>query len=245
MLAVHVFGSIMFLSLISLVVLFLYSRSSQVRKLVPFFVSLAVGSLLGEAFIHAIPEALEAHIGHPAQPVFLVLVGLLMFFFLEKCVHWHHAHTVGGEVHIQPVGYLVVVGGILHNFLDGVLIASAFMASPVMGLSTVTAILLHEIPQEISSFGIVLSMGMSVRRAIFMNLVTAGCSIFGATIVMMIGVGSLSQVMIPISAGGFMYIAASDLIPELHKEQHVGRSLGQCLMILFGILLMSLLKLFS
>jgi len=170
----------------------------------------------------------------------LIISGLVLMFILEKFIHWHHCHNVSHENDAAPLGYISLITDSLHNFTDGVLIAAAWMASPEVGIATTLAVVLHEIPQEISDFGVLLHAGFSTRKALFLNFIAACTAILGAIVTVMLGshTEKLIVFILPFAAGGFIYLAGSDLIPELHRESSVRKSLLQLAAILAGLVLM-------
>jgi len=227
------------ISLTAIVVLFV--SESFLRKVIFFLVSLSVGALFGDAFIHLIPESFENLATATLTPV-LILSGILVFFALEKFLHWHHHHAEVGEedVHIHPVGPMVIVADILHNFIDGVVIAASFYLSPMAGIATTIAVILHEIPHELGNVALLIHAGFEKKRAILINCLSALASILGALIVIFISTKAVFVInyLIPFAAGSFIYIAGSDLVPELHKDVGVKKGLIQLLGILLGILIM-------
>lgn len=232
--------SVFVVSLISLVGVFLLSIKEQtLRKYIFLLVSLAVGALLGDAFIHLIPETFE-HFTDPLTPSLLVIAGILFFFVLEKFMHWHHHGDDTDENHVHPVGKLTLISDSVHNFIDGVIIGMSFMVSVPLGIATTVAVLLHEIPQEIGDFAILLHAGYSRKRALWLNFLSALLAVAGVLVAFMFGginEGFINWVL-PIAAGGFIYIAMADLIPELHKSAKGKQSLMQLLVLIVGILLM-------
>ena len=205
-------------------------------------VAFSAGALLGDAFIHLIPEAIGEE-GVSIQTSMLITTGILIFFVLEKIIHWRHCHQVGCEEHIHHLGMMNFIGDGVHNAIDGMLIAGSFMLSPEIGITTTIAVILHEIPQEIGDFGVLLYSGIKAKKALLMNFASALFAIIGALIVLILGtkIENITQIIIPITAGGFIYIAGADLIPELHKEVKLSKSLIQFISILMGIGLMTLL----
>lgn len=244
MLFFYVFASIVLISSVSFVTILLFSRSSALGRSMPFLVSFAAGSLLGEAFLHALPESFEHYAQRPSVPALLVLAGVVAFFFIEKAVHWHHSHTEPCDRDTRPAGRVIACGSVLHNVLDGVMIAAAFLVDPVVGMATVTAILFHEIPQEISTFSAAVSLGMSVRKALIMNAVGALASLTGGCATLLFGVRTIAIPALAVSAGGFLYIALSDLVPEIHKERGTKRSAMQLVAFAAGLATMYALALF-
>ncbi len=234
-------------SLLSFVgVLFLSFSIKKLKKIIMFLVSLSAGALLGGAFLHLIPEALEGADHHSNVVWFGVLGGIILFFILEKIIHWRHCHEITCDEHPHPIGVMNLVGDGLHNLIDGMVIAGAFLVDIRLGVLTTVAVIAHEIPQEIGDFGVLIHAGYSVKKALFYNFISASFSILGAIFVILLGshLNGFIDFIIPITAGGFIYIASSDLIPELKKEGNIGKSLKQLLGIFIGLGLMFVLKLF-
>ena len=179
----------------------------------------AIGSLLGEVCIHALPESLSAFAGNTKMVGLLVLTGITIFFLLEKFLHWHHDHEHACDTKAHPVAHMVLIANIAHNFIDGMLIAAAFLASTEVGIATTIAIILHEIPQEMSSFNVAVSLGVGVKKALIMNGLSMVASVGGALAILILDSGHIAEKIVPISAGGFLYIALSDLVPRLHHER--------------------------
>jgi len=228
--------SVMSLSGLPLVYLGLRRR----QALVGILVALAAGALMGGALLHMLPEASEG-IGALGAG-WMTLLGFSLFFFTERALRWSHCHKHGCEVH--PVAYLNLLGDGVHNFFDGVIIAAAFLAGLGPGLIVSFLVLAHEIPQEIGDLGVLVHAGLRLRAAALLNLSTAMLAVGGA----LIGYYALEEALsaIPyvfaISAGGFLYIAASDLIPELHLEKSQSRAWGAFCTFLVGLLLMGGVK---
>jgi len=231
-------------SLIGIVTLALNER--WVRSALIFLVSFAVGALFGDAFLHILPEAFE-HAPSPATPSMLVLLGIFLFFILEKFIYWRHCHAGACDFHKKPLVWVNLIGDGVHNFIDGVLIAASYGVSFSIGLATTLAVVFHEIPQEVGDFGVLMHGGFSRRQALGYNFLCSLLAFAGALAVLLIGpsVQGLSHMVIPVAAGGFIYIAGSDLIPELHREAGAGRSLLQLLAIVLGTGVMALLLLFE
>ncbi len=230
----------------ALAALFYPARSKNLHGLMLVFVGVAVGALLGDAFIHLIPEASET-LGD--STALWVLLGMGIFFILEKFLHWHHHHEPHQETgdacddcddHVRPFGFLIIFADILHNVVDGVIIAAAFLVSTEAGVATTIAVALHELPQEIGDFGVLLHAGFSRTRALIANVASALSAFLGAGLVFLIG--AYSEAMIPalsaLAAGSFIYIAAADLVPELHKHARVRDSLIQFLAVIVGVVMM-------
>lgn len=209
-------------------------------------IAFAAGALLGDTFLHLIPEIAESERGFDLWASFGVLGGLVSFFTLEKILHWHHAHIPREEV-LHPVAITNLIGDGLHNFVDGAIVAGAFLVSTKVGIATAIAVALHEIPQEIGDFGILVHAGVKVRRALFLNLLSALTAVVGAvlTLLVSLNVSGVESFLIPITAGGFIYIASTDLIPELHKEPEGTKSLLMLAGLLAGVAIMASLLAFE
>lgn len=232
--------SVAVVSLVSLIGLFTVGlKEALLQKYVFVLVSLAVGALLGDAFIHLIPESFS-EIANPQYISLAIIGGILLFFLLEKFLHWHH-HSDCQNPH--PVGKLVLISDSVHNFIDGLLIGGSFLLSPEVGLATTLAVLLHEIPQEIGDFGILLHAGFSKTKALWLNFVSALFAFGGVLAAFLIQNFALNitALLIPLTAGGFIYIALSDLLPELHKTKDFKISFAQIIAIGSGLGLMLLL----
>jgi zinc and cadmium transporter len=225
------------LSLVGAITLVLKPRVLQ-RSLI-VLISFAAGALLGDAFLHLIPEIAESPEGFTQQASLSILAGVLGFFVLEKVLHWHHAHMPSEEV-LHPVAITNLIGDALHNFVDGTIIAGSFLASPELGVATAVAVAVHEIPQELGDFGILIHAGLKPTKALAMNLLSALTGVAGALALLVASsfVSGLSEVLVPFTAGGFVYIASTDLLPELHREPEAGKSLVQLLGLVLGIAFM-------
>lgn len=238
-------ASVVVISLISFIgVVTIFVGRQRLQPVVFVLVSLAVGAMLGDAFIHLLPESFE-RARSSLEVSLYCLGGILGFFVLEKFLLWQHDHAAEHTHPVHPVGYINLVADGLHNFVDGALIGASYLVSVPIGLATTIAVLLHEIPQEIGDFGVLLHAGFSRARALWLNFFTATLAIAGAVLSLLLG-GSLqdfSTVVLPFAAGGFVYIAGSDLVPELHKERQPPQAAVQLLAIGAGIGLMLLLKL--
>jgi len=206
---------------------------------VPMLVSFAIGALLGAAFLEIIPHAFEQ--GEAHQVAFSILGGIFGFFVLEKLLLWRHCHTENCEVHDAHdhgrSGALIVVGDTVHNFVDGVLIAAAFLQSIELGVVTAVAIIAHEIPQEVGDFLILLHSGYTRLRALAMNLLSSAATVVGGVI----GYFSLQLIegleapLLGIVAASMIYVAVADLIPGLHRRPELRDTAFQALLIALGI----------
>jgi zinc and cadmium transporter len=266
----QVLGSVLVVSLVSLVgVVVLSWGRAFLDRAVMYLVSLAAGVLLGGAFFHLIPEAYQVQGDSLLIPSY-VLAGFLGFFLLERFLWAHHhghgdeplpgrdaaapiddtavsekvpeprGSSAGEPKRFRPVVVMSLLGDGIHNLIDGMVIAAAYAASPGLGIVTTTAVLLHEVPQEVGEFGVLVRGGLSVRRALFFNFLSASMAFVGAIVTLLVGSGSggFLEAIVPITAGHFIYIAAADLIPELHHEHDPREAVGQGLLLVVGVLVM-------
>ncbi|OGZ08740.1 MAG: hypothetical protein A3D65_06215 [Candidatus Lloydbacteria bacterium RIFCSPHIGHO2_02_FULL_50_13] len=232
--------SVALVSLISLIGLSLLSLAvDKLRRLLFLLVSLSAGVLMGDAFIHLLPE-LVADYGFDLSVSLSVLSGITVFFIVEKIVHWRHCHHQANGVHAHPFVVTNLVGDTVHNMVDGLVIGASYLVSVPVGVATTIAVALHEIPQEVSDFGVLIHGGFSKQKALWVNFLVALSSIVGVVAALLLGqyVGDITGFLLAFSAGAFIYIAAADLIPELHKEVRVSRSLGQLSLFILGIFVM-------
>src|SRR3989344_2714774 len=234
-------ASVLIVSVISLVgVITLSINVEKLRKLLIYLVSFAAGALLGDAFIHLLPEAVE-EAGFGVAISLYVLFGIGFSFLIEKVVHWHHFHYPLDEGHVHPFAIMNLVGDLVHNFIDGIIIAASYMVNIPVGIATTIAVILHEIPQEISDFGVLLHGGFTKAKALFYNFLTALTAVLGAIAALLIGsrIEGITISLAAFAAGAFIYIAGSDLIPELHKGKFDWKSsLMQFVAIVLGVLVM-------
>ncbi|MDR9381525.1 MAG: ZIP family metal transporter [Natronomonas sp.] len=235
-----IIGSTIGISLTAWVgVLTLFFREELLDKVLLGLVALAAGSFLGGAFIHLLPRAIAEAGTADTLPLFLYLLGgFCLFYVLEQFLHWQHHHSASHER--KPVSYLVLVSDTLHNFIDGLVIAGAFLVGTPLGAVTTLAIALHEIPQEIGDFGVLVYGGFERRRALVLNYATQSTVILGGIVGFWLNdvLTGLPVVLLPFAAGNFIYIASSDLIPEIKSEANVIRSTLYFLVFLVGIALM-------
>jgi len=227
------------ISLISFIGIFtLALKDKLLDKIVLFLVSLSAGALMGGAFLHLLPESVELREG---LDVFLfVLIGFALFFLIEKVLHWRHCHK--GECQVHTFTYMNLIGDSIHNFIDGLIMATSFVISIPLGMTTTMAIALHEIPQEIGDFGVLIYGGFTKKKALVLNFLTALTAVLGGLIGFFISnmVENVKLFILPFAAGGFLYIAASDLIPEIRKETSLKKS-----MIYFGIFILGIFIMYA
>jgi zinc and cadmium transporter len=236
-------GGVLVVSAIPLLGLLLAGqRFARIQRHVMLLVSFAVGALLGGAVIHLIPEAYQRLGAGPALTVG-ILGGFLGFFVLEKFL-WHHAHhhDLDHPPALPPLAALNLLGDLLHNVIDGMIIAGAFLAGVPIGIATTVAVIVHEIPQEVGDFGVLLHAGLPLRRVVWLNFLSGLGAVAGALLALAIGerVAGFGALLLPVAAGGFLYIAASDLIPELHRERRPGAVAWQIVLVLLGVGVMAL-----
>ncbi len=236
--------SVFLISFLSLVGVFTLSISKdRLKKFLIYFISFSAGALLGDVFIHLLPEVIETY-GFNLTISLFILTGILVGFFVEKVICWRHCHLPINKNHVHRYAYMNLFGDMVHNFIDGLIVGASFLASIPIGIATTSAVILHEIPQEIGDFGVLLHGGFSKTKALFYNFATALTAIIGAVVALLVSVSAknINLFLIPFAAGSFIYIAGSDLIPELHKEEKVERSLIQILFFVLGIgIMLSLL----
>jgi zinc and cadmium transporter len=227
-------------SLIAFVgILFIGLKEAFLKHILMTLLGFASGSLIGGAFIHLLPEALE----EAGQAIFYhVVVGIVFFFIMEKFLYWRHCHEGKCPVHI--FAYLNLIGDGIHNFIDGMIITASFILSYDLGVTTTLAVIFHEIPQEIGDFGVLIYGGFSKRKALACNFISALTAVVGSIVTYYSAsyFHGVEGFLVPFAAGGFIYIAATDLLPELHKRTRAKESLIQLVAILTGIGLMSALK---
>ncbi len=223
-------------SSISLVgVLFLSLNDKILNNLLLILVAFASGALLGGAFLDLLPESLALG----SEEIFIfVLLGIMLFFVIEKFLRWRHCHE--GKCDIHAFTYLNLIGDGIHNWIDGMIIAASFLTSIELGIVATFAIAAHEIPQEIGDFGILVYGGFKKTKALFYNFASAITAIIGAVFAYYLiqYTGYFSTLLLPFAAGGFVYIAATDLLPEMHKREKMRDSIVQLIFLSLGIFLM-------
>ena len=229
---------------LSLLLAFLFFKKANVN-IVTNMVSLSVGTMLGAVFLEILPHALEqATDSH--DTMFIVLIGLLVFFSLEKLLIWRHCHGDHCETHSHDTqlktnksGSLLLIGDLSHNFIDGILIASAFIYEFELGLVTALAIYAHQIPQEMGNISIFVNKGLKKNKAILLNVIANITMTIGAVItyILIDSAGEILPVLLAFTASNLIYVAISDLIPGLHKRTEIKESSMQIAMILIGVII--------
>lgn len=216
-------------------------------------ISYAIGALLGAVFLEILPHGLEH--GDPHSLTFTILVGILVFFVLEKLVLWRHCHHDRCEAHEpQPAGHdhgrsglLILIGDTFHNFVDGILIAAAFMENTQLGIVTALAIIAHEIPQEVGDYLILLHSGYSRAKALAFNLLSSLATLVGA----LLAYFALSHLqdwiptLLGLAAASMIYVAVADLIPGLHKRPEIRATIQQVVLIALGVSTIALVQLLA
>ncbi|MDD5738449.1 MAG: ZIP family metal transporter [Candidatus Pacebacteria bacterium] len=246
--------SALLVSLISFVgALTLFLKENFLNKILLFLVAFSAGALLGGAFLHLLPEAVEkAGVENILKIFIFALIGFCLFYILEEFIKWHHHHSTRhtGEEYcdkgIHPFSYLILLSDSLHNFLDGLIIAGSFVISPITGITTTIAVALHEIPQELGDFGVLLYGGFKKGKALLFNFLSALLAVLGGLVGFFLAekIGSNIVYLLPFAAGNFIYIACSDLIPEIKKDLSFKKSFGYFCVFILGILLMLAMKVY-
>jgi len=237
----YIFLATFIVSLISFVgVVTLALNDKILNKILLVLIGLSAGALMGGAFLHLLPEAVEKSTG--LNVYLFVLVGFILFFLIEKVLHWRHCHK--GECDVHTFHYMNLVGDSIHNFIDGLIMAASFVVSIPLGITTTIAIATHEIPQEIGDFGVLLYGGFSKKRAIMLNFVVALTAVLGGIVGYFVSnlIENIVVFILPFAAGGFIYIAATDLVPEIRKELDMKKYMATLFVFICGILIMWVTK---
>lgn len=244
--ALYAIISVILVSLVSVVSIIpmIFKRKAS-NKVLLVLLSLSAGSLIGGVFIHFFPEIIEEQ-GYNLSVALKIILGFMVFFVIEKLIHFHHNHVKidkkdeeahGHAYHLAPLN---LIGDAIHNLMDGMVIAGAYMSNTALGVAATVSVIFHEIPQEIADFGVLLYSGMSKLKAIFANFLSALASIIGAVFTLYLGsrIDSFHDFVIPFAAGNFLYIATTNLMPELHRHCKPLDTIIHILSISFGIFLM-------
>ena len=226
----------------------LLSMGKLAAKISHFLAAFAAGVLLGTAFIDLLPEALHhsEELGGDVNIFLWVLLGILGFFLLERFIHWFHHHHDSNNLKREEKKAaipLIIFGDTFHNFIDGMLIAATFMVDIKLGMVTTLAVAAHEIPQEIGDFGLLLHRGMSKVQVLVINLVSALAALVGAILAYSLGdlIGGLIPILLSLASGFFIYIALSDLIPEIHSEDRKDIAFWESVLLVLGAIVIYLL----
>lgn len=214
------------------------SRKTLDRLLIAL-VGFSAGALLSGAFFHLLAESLERM--QSTTAFIYVFAGFILFFIIERFLHWHHCHK--GKCDVHTFNYLILIGDGIHNFIDGLIIATSFMVDVSFGIVTTLLIMGHEVPQEIGDFGVLVYGGFGRKKALLFNLLSQCTCIIGGLAGFFFSQASAASVfLLPFAAGGFIYIGASDLVPELHREPRMKRAVVSFLFFLAGIGAMAAIK---
>jgi len=237
---IMILASVTIVSMVSFIgLLFVGMKEGVLGRVLMVLVGFASGSMIGAAFFDLIPESVET-----GSSVWLFIVtGIMFFFVMEKFLYWRHCHDENCQVH--SFAYLNLIGDGVHNFVDGALIAGSFLISASLGFTTTLAVVFHEIPQELGDYGVLVYGGFARKKALTYNFLSAATAVVGALTAYALSsqVQGLPALLVPFAAGGFIYVAATDLMPELHKRTQPRDSLVQLLTLLAGIALMFVLEL--
>ena len=233
-------GVVSLLSLVGVMTFFI--KEKLLRKLSFYLIAFSAGALIGGAFFHLIPEVTE--VSNTLNIYIYLVLGIVLFFILERFLKWHHCHE-DGECEVHTFTYMSLIGDGVHNFIDGLVIASAFSVSVDLGIVTTVAVAAHELPQEMGDFGVLIHGGFSKTKALLWNFFSSLTALAGGIIgyLLIDSAENLSLFLLPFAAGGFIYIAMSDLIPEIHKEESLKKSTISFLVFLAGLAFMLFIKL--
>ena len=238
---IWILSATVLVSLISLIGVFTLGIKTKVfDKILVLLVGFAAGGLIGGAFLHLLPEAIEQ--SEPNLVFFYTLIGFTMFFLMERYLYWRHCHA--GVCDVHTFTYMNLIGDGVHNFTDGLVIAASFVTDIRLGIVTTLAVIFHEVPQEMGDFGILVYGGFSKSRALLFNFICALAAILGAIIGYILSgiTRDVSLFLIAFTAGGFIYIAAADLLPELHKQKDAKRANLAFITFILGLIFMALIK---
>jgi len=241
----YIFLSSFIVSLIALIGVVLFPvKIEKLKKSLIYFIGFSTGALFGGAFFHLLPEVVQEE-GFTFFVSALLIGGIIIFFTLEKVIHWHHDIASYEKEHANPIAFMSLIGGAFHNLLDGLIIGVSYLINIQTGIAITGAIVLHKIPTSIGWFGVLVHSGFSKLKAVSYSYLSSLFTIVGALLVFVLGnyIGNIHFFVVPIAAGGFIYLAGSDLIPELHKEPGLKKSILQLLAILAGLFVMALLLL--
>jgi zinc and cadmium transporter len=223
-------------------IFFLWLADKKLKKIFLYLVSFAAGGLLGDVFLHLLPETVET--GFATSTALIILTGILSSFAVERFLQWRHCHIPTSGEHPHSFAYMNLFGDSVHNLIDGLIIGASYLASIPLGIATTIAVIFHEIPQEMGDFGVLVYGGFSKKRAVMFNFLTALTAVLGAVVALALGsvLEGFVPLLIPFAAGNFIYIAGSDLIPELRKDTpEPKKSAFQLTALVLGIVPMILL----
>ncbi|HSV49812.1 MAG TPA: ZIP family metal transporter, partial [Candidatus Acidoferrales bacterium] len=230
-------ASVLLVSVISLIgIIFIWVTEAKLKKLFTYLVSFAVGGLLGDTFLHLMPQMIET--GFATETALVLIGGILVSFMVERFLQWRHCHVPTSKEHPHSFAYMNLFGDSIHNLIDGLIIGGSYLVSIPLGIATTIAIVFHEIPQELGDFSVLIYGGIHKKKALMFNFLTALTAVIG--VVIALALGSLSQNatlwLVPFAAGNFIYIAGSDLIPELRKDEPEPKKSGlQLVSLVLGV----------
>ncbi len=237
--------SVVAVSTISLIgILFLWVTDKKLKKAFIYLVSFAAGGLLGDVFLHLMPEMIET--GFETTAALILIAGILSSFTVERFLQWRHCHIPTSGEHPHSFAYMNLFGDSVHNLIDGLIIGGSYLASIPIGIATTIAVVFHEIPQELGDFSVLIYGGFTKKKALTFNFLTALTAVIGAVIALALGslLDGFVPLLIPFAAGNFLYIAGSDLIPELRKDTpELKKSALQLISLVLGVVPMVLLLL--
>lgn len=237
-------ASVLLVSAIPLGGFLLLRREAVLKRAVPHLVSLAVGAMLGSALLELLPEGIAA-IGHTAA--LLAVAGFVAFFAVEGLLstHGHRLLRRATITPLEPYAILTLVGDGVHNAVDGAIIAASWIVSPALGASTTIAVVLHEVPHEVGDFGVLVQGGLSVKSAVLLNFGSALTAVLGALAMLAAAAWAegVEALLLPIAAGNFLYVAAADLVPELHRRRAASGTFRQMALIVIGVLVVEIPRL--
>ena len=218
-------------------------KQETLNKIVLPLVAFAAGSLIGGAFLHMIPAGI-ANYGNNTEFYLWILLGFTVFFILEQFLHWHHCHHQSNQdsSHKKPLTYLILIGDGLHNFIGGLAVAGTFLIDIRLGMMAWLAAAAHEIPQELGDFGVLIHGGWSKRRALFFNVLSALTFLVGGITAYFASFHVNVDFLVPFAAGNFLYIGASDLVPEVNRHRNLNIAIIHLFAFLMGITLMWLIR---
>lgn len=233
--------SVFIVSIISMLGIFftLSVKKEKLKDILIYMVSFSAGALFGDAFIHLLPEVSKAS-GLGSEIALWVIGGITTAFVLEKLVLWRHCHIPITKDHVHSFAIMNLIGDGIHNFIDGLIIGTSYLASIPVGIATTIAVIFHEIPQEIGDFGVLVYGGFSTKKALFFNFLIALIAVLGAVVALMVNgyIENLVALLLPFAAGNFIYIAGTDLVPELHKEVRTNAVVFQFIAFVLGLVVM-------
>lgn len=238
-------SSVILVSAISLIgILFLWLKENKLKKIFTYLVSFAVGGLLGDVFLHLMPEIIDT--GFSTATALILIAGILVSFTVERFLQWRHCHIPTSSEHPHSFAYMNLFGDSIHNLIDGLIVGGSYLVSIPLGIATTIAVVFHEIPQELGDFSVLIYGGFTKKRALTFNFLTALTAVLGAVIALALGsfIDGFVLLLVPFAAGNFIYIAGSDLIPELRKDTpELRKSAFQLISLVMGVVPMVLLLL--